>query len=126
VDIENEKIIAGSNKTTAEDNANTLRWMSILSGKVDCDLSASTGIHTSSDIISNLLVGATTTQMVSAIMNNGAEHITKSLKELEAWMDKKGYKSIDDFRGKLNQKNISNPMMLERAQFMKYFSDAGK
>ena len=126
VDIENEKIVSGPIKSNSEDNANTLRWMAILSGKLECDLSASTGIHSSEDIISNLLVGATTTQMVSSIMTNGPEQITKSLNELEAWMDKKNYASIEDFRGKLNQKNVSNPMMLERAQFMKYFADGGK
>ena len=123
VDIENEAIVAAGNKTTSHDNANTLRWMGILSGRVECDLSASTGIHTSEDVISNLLVGANTTQMVSSIMANGAGQITKVLKELEVWMNKKGYASIDDFRGKLNQKNIKNPMMMERAQFMKYFSE---
>jgi len=123
VDIENEAVVANSNKTSSHDNANTLRWMGILSGRVECDLSASTGIHTSEDVIANLMVGATTTQMVSSIMTNGANHITSILKDLEAWMNKKGYASIDDFRGKLNQKNVSNPMMLERAQFMKYFSE---
>jgi dihydroorotate dehydrogenase (fumarate) len=123
VDIENEAIVASSNKTLSHDNANTLRWMGILSGRVECDLSASTGIHTSEDVIANLLVGATTTQMVSSIMANGAGHITTILNDLEAWMNKKAYASIDDFRGKLNQKNVSNPMMLERAQFMKYFSE---
>ena len=123
VDIEKEMIVSGANKTTSQDNANTLRWMGILSGKVECDLSASTGIHTSEDVIANLMVGATTTQMVSSIMTNGAKHITKVITDMEKWMDKKGYASVDDFRGKLSQKNVKNPMMLERAQFMKYFSE---
>ncbi len=123
VDIDKEAIVSASIRSEAHDNANTLRWLGILSGRVECDLSASTGIHTSEEIIGNLFVGATTTQMVSSIMNNGLGHISKSLKELEAWMDKKNYATIDAFRGKLNQKNVSNPMMLERSQFMKYFSD---
>ncbi len=123
VDIEKEMIVSGAHRTTSADNANTLRWMGILSGKVECDLSASTGIHTGEDVIANLLMGATTTQMVSSIMSNGSKQIAKVLSELEAWMNKKGYASLDDFRGKLNQKNVKNPMMLERAQFMKYFSE---
>ena len=126
IDIETEKIISGKITSSAEDNSNTLRWMSILSGKVDCDLSASTGIHSANEVISNILVGANTTQMVSAIMENGNKHIATVLSELEAWMDKKGYNFIEEFRGKLNQSNIKNPMMLERSQFMKYFADSGK
>lgn len=122
VDIENEAIVSASIQTTPSDNSNTLRWMGILSGNIKADLSASTGIHNSEDIIGNLLVGATTTQMVSSIMSNGASHITKSLEELEAWMDKKNYSTIDEFRGKLNHKNVENPIMLERSQFMRYFT----
>jgi len=37
-------------------------------------------------------------------------------------MQKKGYDTIDQFRGKLNYKNITNPSVYERSQFMKYFS----
>jgi len=126
VDIEAEKIISGKITSTAADNANTLRWISVLSGQVDCDLSATTGVHTANEVISNILVGATTTQMVSAIMINGNGHIATVLAELEAWMDKKNHQSIDAFKGKLNQSRIMNPMMLERSQFMKYFADSGK
>ena len=100
--------------------------MSVLSGKVDCDLSASTGIHTANEVISNILVGANTTQMVSAIMEKGNDHIATILDQIDTWMNKKGYNSLDEFRGKLNQKNIKNPMMLERSQFMKYFADSGR
>ena len=123
VDIDNEQIISGAVRSTPAENANTLRWMGILSGQLEADLSASTGIHTAEDVIANLLVGATTTQMVSAVMNNGSEHITRVLNELTAWMDKKGYADVAAFRGKLNQKNVSNPVMFERAQFMKYFAE---
>jgi dihydroorotate dehydrogenase (fumarate) len=126
IDIEQEKIVSGPILSLPNDNANTLRWISILSGKISCDLSASTGVHTSKELISNLLVGAQTVQMVSALYEKGEKHIQTTLSELEAWMDKKSYRSIDDFRGKLNQKNIKNPMQLERSQFMKYFSDSGK
>ena len=122
VDIDNEKIVSATITTTAHDNANTLRWLGILSGVVKCDLSASTGVQNSEDVISNLLVGATTTQMVSSIIINGTSHITETLKGLEAWMDKKNYASIDDFRGKLNQSKVNSSMMLERSQFMKYFT----
>lgn len=126
IDIESEKFISGKIVSTAIDNANTLRWIAILSGQVDCDLAASTGIHTAKEVISNILVGAHATQMVSSIMENGNKQIATVLSGLEAWMDKKEYESIDAFRGSLNQINIKNPMMLERSQFMKYFSDGGK
>jgi len=122
VDIEAEAIVSAATRSTSFENANTLRWIGILSGMVECDLSASTGIHTSEDVIGNIMVGATTTQMVSSVMINGTERISLILKELEAWMDKKNYADIDAFRGKLNNSSVSDSMMLERSQFMKYFT----
>jgi dihydroorotate dehydrogenase (fumarate) len=43
------------------------------------------------------------------------------LNTLEAWMDKKSYSSLSDFRGKMSQAKSSNPAAYERVQFMKYF-----
>jgi len=126
IDIEKEVITSGSLYSTSSDNVMPLRWISILNEKVQCDLIASTGIHTSKDLISNLLVGANAVQMVSSIFENGEEKITEVLNELSIWMDKKGYKTIEEFRGKLSQKEVKNPMLLERTQFMKYFADSGK
>jgi dihydroorotate dehydrogenase (fumarate) len=44
-------------------------------------------------------------------------------RELEEWMEKKGFASIDDFRGKLSYHSLKDPVIYERSQFMKYFSD---
>ncbi len=125
VDIEKEEIVSNSVFSNQEDNSMPLRWIGILNNRVNCDLASSTGVHTSKEIISNLLVGANAVQMVTSIFKNGDEHITKSLSELNDWMDKKGYKSIEDFRGKLSQQKSKNPQLLERVQFMKYFSESG-
>lgn len=126
IDIEKEAIVSGSLYSTSADNAMPLRWIGILNNKVTCDLAVSTGVHTSKDVISNILVGANAVQMASAIFEEGEEHITKINKELSEWMDKKEYKNIEDFRGKLSQKEVKNPMLFERVQFMKYFADSGK
>jgi dihydroorotate dehydrogenase (fumarate) len=45
------------------------------------------------------------------------------LDRLEEWMTSKKYESVSQIIGKLSAKNIGNPMMYERAQFMKYFSN---
>ena len=37
-------------------------------------------------------------------------------------MTKKNFKTIDEFRGKLNWRNYEKPAVFERTQFMKYFS----
>ena len=57
VDIENEKLVMGKYLTTADDKADTLRWIGIMKGLLDCDISASTGVHSAEDLIKMLLVG---------------------------------------------------------------------
>ena len=34
------------------------------------------------------------------------------------WMDKKSYKKLDDFRGKLSRKNLKDPYVYQRAQYV--------
>ena len=99
----------------------SLRWIAIMSQRVECDLAASTGVHDGEALIKQLLAGADAVQVVSALYTNGKEEIGSMLKTLEEWMNEKGFDSIADFRGKLSQEKSSNPAAYERVQFMRYF-----
>jgi dihydroorotate dehydrogenase (fumarate) len=59
--------------------------------------------------------------MVSAIYKEGVEVITQAGATLGEWMDKHGYATIEDFRGKLCQSHVPNPAFYERVQFLKHF-----
>ena len=110
--------------STPGELATSLRWIALMSQKVDCDLIASTGVHDGTAVIKQLLAGAQAVQVVSALYKNGAGHIKTMLGELEAWMDKHGYEELDDFRGKMSQDKSDDPAVYERVQFMKYFGGA--
>ncbi len=100
----------------------SLRWIAMVSERVKCDISASTGIHDSSAVIKQLLVGATTTQICSTLYMYGSDRISLIIEELTKWMEKKNFKSIEDFRGKLSLSKADNPVMYHRAQYMKHLS----
>ena len=123
INLDKERIKVSNVFSHPDDFSNSLRWIGILSDQVDCDLSASTGAHDGYTILKNLLVGAKATHVVSTIYKNSNSQIQKMLGQMESWMDEKGYQNINDFRGKLSQSNIKQPMMYERAQFMKYYSN---
>jgi dihydroorotate dehydrogenase (fumarate) len=125
VDIEKEKVISGDVLSCKELNTMTLRWIGILYNKVNIELTASRGIYTGEQVIKNLLVGAQAVQVVSAIYKEGPKIIESMIHDLEDWMFRHNYNSIDEFRGKASQKNIKKPVLYERTQFMRYFSDAG-
>jgi dihydroorotate dehydrogenase (fumarate) len=89
---------------------------------INIEISASTGVYTGEDAIRYLLAGATTVQVCSALYKRGFAVVSEINETLRRWMDNKEFKSISDFRGKLNYRNIDNPSLFERSQFMKHYS----
>jgi len=120
-DIEEGKVTPTYVYSNPQDIALPLRWIAIMSEKVKCDLVASTGIHDGEAVVKQILAGAKAVQVASTLYKNGTEQIGKMLSTLESWMDKKGYSSIEDFRGKMSYGKVSNPALYERVQFMKHF-----
>lgn len=123
INLETEKVVSGNIYSSSGEMGNTLRWISLLSGNVNCSLAASTGIHSGADVLKNILAGADAVQIASVIYEKGIGHIGVMLSEIDEWLAEKGYSSIAEIKGKLNAANVKNPMMYERAQFMKYFSN---
>ena len=95
-----------------------------MSQKARCDLAASTGINDGRAVIKQLLAGAKAVQIVSTLYRNGTECIQKMLTELETWMEKRGFESVEQFRGMMSQEASADSGLYERVQFMKYFGDA--
>jgi dihydroorotate dehydrogenase (fumarate) len=123
IDIENETLKNATFLSTPEDMYNTLRWVAILAKKMRCDISASTGVYTSADVVKMLLAGATTVQVVSCLYKNGIDTLKELNGGLCSWMESKGYKSIADFRGKLAVRPADKASVAMRTQFMKYFAE---
>lgn len=99
-----------------------LRWMSLLSGRSECPLIATTGIHCAETAIKQILAGASAVQVVSLLYKDGFEAISKITEGISNWMDENGFASIDDFKGRMSQQNLKNPGEFERVQFMKLYS----
>ncbi|MEI7676958.1 MAG: dihydroorotate dehydrogenase-like protein [Bacteroidales bacterium] len=124
INIIKQTFTAGNVFSNAEMLPSTLRWTAIISGALpEIEISASTGVHDWEAAIKLLLAGATTIQMCSAVYQQGEIVISEIITCMEEWMIQKEYEQLQDFRGKLNYKNIQNPSAYERTQFMKYFSN---
>ena len=81
-------------------------------------LCANTGIFNRQDAIKMILAGADCVQVVSTIYKNGFSQIGKMLKEMEEWMENKNFTSLDQFRGKLSKKQMKDPFVYKRAQYV--------
>jgi len=118
IDIISEKHIVPWNLSSPEEYKLPLRYVGLLSGSISADIIANTGIFTGKDALKLILAGANNVQVVSTLFKNGVGHISDMLKEMNEWMDAKGYKSLDEFRGKLSKKSLSNPYVYKRAQYI--------
>ena len=121
IDIDKMELIHGNPFSTQQEIHYTLRWLSLLTGKVSCDMAASTGIHTGHDAVKTLLAGAKAVQVCSTLFQNGLNQIETMKQELSAWMEEKGYAKLCDFRGRMSQTQSDNPSDYERLQYIKLF-----
>ncbi len=123
INIDKVDIVPAAIFSTESERRHVLRWIAMTSAQdIKIDISASTGVHSGADAVRYLLAGAHSVQVCSVLYNKGIHFIKEMNKQIETWMDRKGFGSVDEFRGKLNMRNYEKPVVYERTQFMKYFS----
>jgi dihydroorotate dehydrogenase (fumarate) len=118
IDIESERHTKPLNLSCAGDNKLINRFVGLLYGRVKADLAANTGILGGADVIKAILAGAGAVQVVSALYAHKVPYLATMLEQLSAWMDKKGYATLADFRGKCARVNINDPFVYRRAQYV--------
>lgn len=124
IDIWEEALQIPYNLSHKGDDRMTLRYMGLLSGQVKASLCANTGILEGEDVIAAMLAGADAVQVVSTIYKNGTQKITQMLNVLTDWMHRKGYNSIEEFKGKMSKQNLKDPYAYRRAQYVDYLMRA--
>jgi dihydroorotate dehydrogenase (fumarate) len=119
IDIAKLSIKPSVKLSTPDDYAQALQWTALTSAYLNCDVCASTGIHSGETAVKMLLSGAKAVQVCSAVMLNGHGVIKDMLDGIVKWMDEHEAQSFVDFRGKLAHKRMDDPSHWERAQYMK-------
>lgn len=96
-----------------------LLWIALLYGKVNLSLAATTGVQSAIEVIKYILAGADVVMTASSLYKNGIPYIRTMNKELQDWMYRMGFDSIDSFKGSMSQQHISDPTAYERANYIK-------
>ena len=120
INIWEETLQMPYNLSQKGDNRNSLRYMGLLAGEIKASLCANTGIMEGEDVVASLLAGADAVQLVSTIYQKGPQYITKIISSIEDWMQKKGYASLSQFKGKMSKKNLHDPYAYKRAQYVDF------
>jgi dihydroorotate dehydrogenase (fumarate) len=119
LDIEAMEVRPALELSTSTELRLPLRWIAILHRRHRVSLAASTGVHTTEDVLKVLLAGAEVAMMTSALLRNGPDHLRPLEVGLRDWMDRHGYDTVDQLRGRLSQRSIPNPATFERANYIK-------
>lgn len=94
-----------------------LRGVAALAGRVEASLAVTGGVHTALDVVKATMAGAHATQMVSALVRNGARHLAAVRRDLEAWLDENEWGSLDEMRGNMSFDRVADPAAYERASY---------
>ena len=93
-------------------------WIALLHGRVQASLAATTGVEEPADVVKYLLAGADVVMTASALLRHGPEHATALLDGLTAWMERKGFMTVDGFRGMLAVPSDTDESEYERAGYV--------
>lgn len=118
IDIEKEEMVFPWHLSHDGDARLPLRYTGMLAGEIKANIAANTGILNGQDAIQMMLAGADVVQVVTTLYKNGIGQIKNMTNDISQWMDKKGYATISDFKGKLSRKNINDPFAYKRAQYV--------
>jgi dihydroorotate dehydrogenase (fumarate) len=119
LDLEEFDVVPNVLLSTPQAMRLPLRWIAILYGRVKANLAATSGIHTARDVVKMLLVGADVTQMASALLDKGPDHLAVVLHDLREWMQEHEYESVSQMRGAMSSRHVKDPAAFERANYMK-------
>lgn len=119
IDLENLEVSPNVLLSTPMAMRLPLRWIAILYNRVKADLAATSGINDEKDVIKMIMAGANVTQMLSSLIRKGIPHITETIDKMKVWMEINDYESLEQMRGSMSYKNVSNPSLYERVNYMK-------
>lgn len=94
-----------------------LLWISLLSGRIDASLAATTGVESHVEVVKYLLAGADVVMTASALLRHGSEHIAALRDGLADWMAGRGFADIAAMRGSLAANRLDTAEPLLRAQY---------
>lgn len=119
IDLDALEVAPNLNLSTSRELRLPLRWIAILYGRVKASLAATTGIHTTEDVVKMTMAGADVTMIASVLLRDGLAKVKEITEGLEKWMEKHEYASITQMKGSMSAKSTADPDAFERANYIK-------
>ncbi len=118
-DLEELEVVPTLHLSTPQEIVLPLRWIAILYGKLGISLGATRGVHSAVEVVKYILAGADIVCTTAALLKHGIPVLGRMLEDLEKWMDEHEYESVEQMKGAMSQKSVSDPSAFERANYIK-------
>ena len=119
IDIEELETVPHLQLSDSSELLLRLRWLAVLFGRFRLQLAVTGGVHTRDDAIKSVMAGADCVQLVSCLLKNGPEYLTKLRDEMGQWMEEHEYENLDQMTGSMSYLHSPNPAVVGRANYMK-------
>lgn len=123
IDLETLRVVPRLVLSTSDEVRLPMRWIAILSGRVQASLAATTGVHTPEDVLKLLLAGADVTMVASALYTRGIDHLRLLVDGVRSWLEEHDYTSVAQMKGSVSQANAQDPEAFERANYIRTLVD---
>lgn len=119
IDLESMEVMPSLELSYSFEKRLPLRWIAMLRPFIKCSLAATTGIHTAEDVIKMILAGADVAMATSLLLKKGIGEINVLLRDMENWMEEKGYESVSQMKGAMSSASVAEPAAFERANYVR-------
>ena len=117
IDVDELEIVRTTTLSDSSELTMRLRGAAALSGRIRASIAISGGVHTALDVVKATMTGAHVTQMVSALLKHGPQHIRRVLHDLQVWLVEHEWNALGEMRGNMSLERIPDPAAYERANF---------
>ena len=119
IDLDNLIVVDQLHLSYPDEALLRIRWLSILHGRTHLTLAATGGVHSESEALKLLLVGADVVHLASCLLQYGPDKLTQILAAMQNWMEEKEYDSVAQLKGSMSQKNLSDPAAMARSSYLR-------
>jgi len=119
IDVKELQVTRSLHLSTSAELPMRLRGIAAVAPLVKASLAVTGGVHSALDVVKCTMAGAHVTQMVSALLHNGPDHLSAIRRDLEAWMDENEWNSLAEMRGNMSIDKVPDPQAYVRSNYMR-------
>jgi len=118
IDLETLNLAPRLQLSTSTEALERVRWIALLSKKINLSFAATGGFHTADDVLKALLAGGDAVYLCSSLLQHGPSHIKDLLGAMQDWLQEKEYESINQLKGSLCYEHSDDAIAYERGNYL--------